>query len=58
MAQRCSPEDYAIALARHFVNTYPLVRRLARMPVHTACAWKGLRALQRGSALAPPPYLL
>lgn len=31
MAERCSIEQYAIALAQHFVNTYPLVRKsLAR----------------------------
>lgn len=27
-SQRCSPEEYAIALARHFVKTYPKARCL------------------------------
>ena len=27
MSQRCSPEEYALALARHFVKTYPLVSK-------------------------------
>jgi len=26
-SQRCSPEEYAIALAKHFVNTYPKVSK-------------------------------
>ena len=25
MSQRCTVEQYAVALAKHFVNTYPLV---------------------------------
>lgn len=24
-SQRCTPEEYAVALARHFVETYPKV---------------------------------
>ena len=25
-SQRCTPEEYAIALAKHYVSTYPKVR--------------------------------
>ena len=28
-SQRCTPEEYAIALAKHYVKTYPKVRTVA-----------------------------
>lgn len=41
MAAPCSPEEYAIALARHFVNTYPLVSK-AKVTVE-ATPWRRLQ---------------
>lgn len=49
MPQRCSPEQYAVALAQHFVRTYPLVSlggiAIARRQSNSACTGQ--------SALAP-----
>ena len=44
MSSRCSPEEYALALARHFVNTYPLVGK-AKVTVEQA-PWKRLNTPQ------------
>lgn len=35
MSQACSPEDYALALARHFLSHYPLVSK-AKVAVEAA----------------------
>jgi urate oxidase len=44
MSQRCSPEEYALALARHFVKTYPLVSK-AKVTVEEA-PWRRLQTPQ------------
>jgi urate oxidase len=44
MSQRCSPEEYALALARHFVKTYPLVSK-AKITVEES-PWRRLETPQ------------
>ena len=44
MKKPCSPEEFALALARHFVKTYPLVSK-AKITVEQA-PWKRLDAAQ------------
>lgn len=36
-SQRCTPEEYAIALAKHYVSTYPMVRIVGLFGRDTDC---------------------